>query len=99
MTSSLLTVTPLTVDSVREVFKNTSNLRRLCIYYLNIPHYKSSDAAATAAEYYVNHSRVYRRWRWIIWGLDQIGDTALADSIMSCAEPSTGMWSVYMNDI
>ena len=97
MTPSLLTVTPLTVDSVREVFKNTSNLSLLCSC-LNIPRDKWSDAAA-AAEYYVNHSRVYRRWRWIIWGLDKIGDTALADSIMSCVEPNTGMWSVYMNDI
>ena len=97
MTSSLLTVTPLTVDSVREVFKNTCDLSLLCIY-LGIPHYKSSDAA-TAAEYYVNHSRVHRRGTRIIWDLDEIGDTALADSIMSCAEPSTGMWSVYMNDI
>ena len=97
MTSSLLTVTPLTVDSVREVFKNTSDLRKLCLC-LDIPHDKRSDAA-TAAEYYVNHSSVYRRGREIIWYLDLIGDTALADSIMSCAEPSTGMWSVYMNDI
>ena len=97
MTSSLLTVTPLTVDSVREVFKNTSNLSLLCSC-LYIPLDKRSDAA-TAAEYYVNHSRQYRRWRGIIWYLDVIGDTALADSIMSCAEPSTGMWSVYMNDI
>ena len=97
MTSSLLTVTPLTVDSVREVFKNTSDLSTL-YFYLNIPRDKKSDAA-TAAEYYVNHSRVYRRGRRIIWGLDEIDDTALADSIMSCAEPSTGMWSVYMNDI
>ena len=97
MTSSLLTVTPLTVDSVREVFKNTSDLITL-YFYLNIPRDKSSDAA-TAAEYYVNHSRKHSKGRRIIWGLDQIGDTALADSIMSCAEPSTGMWSVYMNDI
>ena len=97
MTSSLLTVTPLTVDSLREVFKNTSNLNLLCIF-LDIPEDKSSDAA-TAAEYYVNHSSVYRRGRQIIWRLDHIGDTALADSIMSCAEPSTGMLSVYMNDI
>ena len=97
MTSSLLTVTPLTVDSVREVFKNTSHLNRLCAY-LGIPYDKWSDAA-TAAEYYVNHSRVYRRGRQIIWYLDMIGDTALADSIMSCVEPNTGMWSGYMNDI
>ena len=97
MTSSLLTVTPLTVDSVREVFKNTSDLNML-YFYLNIPDDKSSDAA-TAAEYYVNHSRKYMRGRWIIWCLDKIGDTTLADSVMSCAEPSTGMWSVYMNDI
>ena len=97
MTSSLLTVTPLTVDSVREVFKNTSNLNML-YFYLDIPLDKWSDAA-TAAEYYVNHSKVHTRGRWIIWGLDQIGDTALADSIMSCTESSTGMWSVYMNNI
>ena len=97
MTSSLLTVTPLTVDSVREVFKNTSNLSLLCAYLI-IPNDKWSDAA-TAAEYYVNHSRVYRRGSRIILGLDVIGDTVLADSIMSCAEPNTGMWSGYMNDI
>ena len=97
MTSSLLTVTPLTVDSVREVFKNTSNLRGLC-YWLSIPGDKRSDAA-TAAEYYVNHSKMYMRGREIILCLDMIGDAALADSIMSCAEPSTGMWSVDMNDI
>ena len=97
MTSSLLTVTPLTVDSVREVFKNTSNLSSL-YFNLNIPPDKSSDAA-TAAEYYVNHNKTYRRGREIVWGLDMIGDTALADPIMSCAEPSTGMCSVYMNGI
>ena len=97
MTSSLLTVTPLTVDSVTEVFKNTRSLS-LLFSVINSPCDKWSDAAA-AAEYYVNHSRVYRRGRRIIWGLDGIGDTALADSIMSCAEPGTGMWSVYMNDI
>ena len=85
------------MDSVREVFKNTSDLSLLCAYLI-IPLDKWSDAA-TAAEYYVNHSRKYRRGRRIIWGLDEIGDTALADSIMSCVEPSTGMWSVYMNDI
>ena len=85
------------MDSVREVFKNTSDLSWLCLC-LDIPDDKRSDAA-TAAEYYVNHSRVHTRGRWIIWHLDQIGDTALADSIMSCTEPSTGMWSVYMNDI
>ena len=97
MTSSLLTVTPLTVDSVREVFKNTSDLRTL-YFYLDIPDDKKSDAA-TAAEYYVNHSKEYWKGREIIWYLDEIGDTALADTIMSCAEPSTGMWSVYMNDM
>ena len=97
MTSSPLTVTPLTVDSVKEVFKNTRFLNGLHSW-LSIPHDKRSDVA-TAAEYYVNHSRVYRRGRQIIWCLDQIGDTVLADSIMSCAEPSTGMLSVYMNDI
>ena len=85
------------MDSVREVFKNTSDLNLVCAY-LDIPDDKRSDAA-TAAEYYVNHSSVYSRGREIIWGLDVIGDTALADSIMSCAEPSTGMLSVYMNDI
>ena len=89
MTSSLITVVPLTVDSVKGVMKKTRRFRGLCTW-LGIPDDKRSSAA-TVAEYYVNHSREYRRGRRIIWSLDWIGDIALADSIMSWAEPSTGM--------
>ena len=93
MSSSLLTVVPITVENVRSVLEKTSNLKRLC-GYLDIPANKR-DAAATAADYFVNHATQYRSWKRIIWGLDCIDDTDVAESIMENAEPSAGVWTVY----
>ena len=70
MSSSLLTVVPITVENVRPVLEKTS-----------IPVNKCDDAA-TAADYFVNHVTQYKSWKWIIWMLDDIGDTDVADSIM-----------------
>ena len=89
MLSSLLTVVPLSVDKVQALFEKTNNLARLC-RYLEIPHDKCGDAA-TAAEYYVNNDTGRRGWRWLIWFLDSIGDTDLANSIMEYAEPPEGV--------
>ena len=92
--SSLLTVTPFTMDNVRLIFEKTRNLQELCvnlgIYHL-IPRDKRGDAAA-AAEFCVTQRR---NWRRIIWNLDGIGDTALAESIMDRAEPPAGVWCVH----
>ena len=80
---------------MQEVFEKTSDREKLCSYWLEIPDDKCGDAA-TAANYFVNHDTGYRRWRWIIWFLDSIGDTALADSLMDRAEPHAGVWIVFM---
>ena len=89
MLSSLLTVVPLSVDKVQALFEKTSQLARLCSN-LGIPRKKRGDAA-TAAEYYVNNDTGCRGWRWLIWHLDYIGDTDLANSIMEYAEPPEGV--------
>ena len=89
MLSSLLTVVPLSVDKVQALFEKTRDLARLC-NGLGIPYYKRGDAA-TAAEYYINNDTRYRGWRWLIWWLDIIGDTDLANSIMEYAEPPEGV--------
>ena len=89
MLSSLLTVVPLSVDKVQALFEKTSDLAGLCSY-LHIPRDKRGDAA-TAAEYYVNNDTGKRGWRWLIWFLDHIGDTDLANSIMEYAEPPEGV--------
>lgn len=95
--SSLLTVIPLTADNVRDIFEKTSNLKKLCGFsLLNIPHDKCGNAA-TAAEWFVNHTSVKKTWRWMIYCLDFIGDTALADSIMDRAEPPAGVEGVSLD--
>ena len=80
---------PITVENVRPVLEKTSNLNALC-ELLNIPA-KKRDDAVTAAEYFVNYVTQYRRWKWIIWVLDCVGDTDVAESIMENAEPSAGV--------
>ena len=34
----------------------------------------------------------YANWRCVIWGLDECGDTAIADEIRNFAEPITGKY-------
>ena len=93
MSSSLLTVVPFTVENVRPILEKTSNLDRLCPL-LGIPDNKCDDAA-TAADYFVNHATQRKSWKMIIYWLDHIGDTDVAESIMENAEPSAGVWTVY----
>ena len=87
----LLTAPHLSRDGLRNVFMNvnTSNLSLLCIW-LNIPDDKSNDAITAADHYY--QSTQPRKVRELIFSLDRIGDTALADSVMDCAEPPAGMY-------
>ena len=68
---------------------NTRYLSELC-NWLSIPHDKSNDAI-TAADHYYQSTRP-RKVRWLIYQLDMIRDTALADSVMDCAEPPAGMY-------
>ena len=68
---------------------NISNLWGLCIK-LSIPDDKRNDAITAADHYY--HSTLPRKVRDLIYWLDVIGDTALADSVMDYAEPPAGMY-------
>ena len=86
MSSSLLTALPLSEGHLKNVFQNTSDLGRLCSW-LNIPDDKRT--AAGAVEYY-RRSTQPRKGRKMVFWLDHIGDTALADSVMECAEPPAG---------
>ena len=86
MSSSLLTALPLSEGHLKNVFENTRSLRGLCSH-LNIPDDKWT--AAGAVEYY-RQSTQPRKGREMVWCLDRIGDTALADSVMECAEPPAG---------
>ena len=90
MSSSLLTAPPLTPEKVRYVFDNTSDLGYLCSG-LNIPDDKSNNAIS-AAEHFMRSTEPMKV-REMIWSLDWYGDTALADTVMECAEPPAGMYN------
>ncbi|CAI8053879.1 hypothetical protein GBAR_LOCUS29437, partial [Geodia barretti] len=74
---------PPSKAALRKVFENTSNLSDLCIY-LSIPDDKWD--VDSAVEYYVQSTDPMKMRKMIFW-LDVIGDTALADSLMEYAEP------------
>ena len=82
----LLTAPHLSRERLKNMFMNTSDLRRLCLF-LSIPLDKRNDAAD---HYY--QSTLPRKVRELIFCLDVIGDIALADSVMDCAEPPAGMY-------
>lgn len=71
---------------LRHVFVNTSDLDRLCDQ-LMIPENKRD--IDSAVEYYT-YTTLPRKMRKMIFRLDMIGDTALADSVMSCSEAPAG---------
>ena len=85
----LLTAPHLSRERLRNVFMNTSDLSRLCIC-LSIPDDKWNDAITAADHCY--QSTLPRKVRRLIYWLDDIRDTALADSVMDCAEPPAGMY-------
>lgn len=90
MSSSLLTALPLSEAHLKNVFENTRNLGNLCSW-LRIP--RDKRTAASAAEHYKKSTEPRKGRRMVFW-LDWNGDTALADSVMECAEPPAG--KVYM---
>ena len=69
------------------MFENTSHLSGMC-FGLVIPGDRRD--VTSAAEYYSKSSDP-RKIRKMIWRLDQMGDTALADSMMEYAEPPAGI--------
>ena len=94
MSSSLPTALPLTPEKARYIFENTSNLGSLCIY-LDIPDDKRNNAAS-ASEHFIQSTQPMKI-RKMIWCLDWDRDTALADTVMECAEPPTGIYIVYVH--
>ena len=72
------------------MFKNTSDLGDLCAY-LFIPRDKWD--VDSAVEYYIQSTHP-RKMREMIWNLDMMGNTGLADSLMEYAEPPAGMATV-----
>ena len=88
MSSSLPTALPLTPEKARYVFENSS-LVYLCSC-LNIPDDKSNNAAS-ASEHFTQSTKPMKG-REMVFYLDWNGDTALADTVMECAEPPAGMY-------
>ena len=90
MSLSFLAALPPSKAALRKVFENTSRLRRLC-GWLSIPDDKRD--VDSAVENYVQ-STDPMKMREMIFRLDRIGDTALADSLMEYAEPPAGMATI-----
>ena len=78
---------PLNVHNVASVFSTTANL--LLAIYLGIPDDKRTNPL-TAAEWWMSNGQ-NRRWRYIIYLLDLVGDTAIADELMPYSEPPSGV--------
>ena len=87
--SSLSTVLPLTPEKVRNIFENTRSLNNLCID-LNIPVDKRNNTASVS-DHFIQSTLPMKVRKMVFW-LDNYGDTALADTVMECAEPPAGMY-------
>ena len=83
----LLTAPPPSVAILRNIFKNTTDLDLLC-NLLFIPYNKRD--VDSAVEYFARSTDPVKM-RMMIYYLDFIGDTALAESVMDYAEPPAGM--------
>ena len=94
MSSSLLTALPLSEGHLKNVFENTRDLSYLCSD-LHIPPDKRTPG--DAVEYCIRSTQP-KKGRKMVFYLDVIGDTALADSVMECAEPPAGMCIFYRKE-
>ena len=83
----LLTAPPPSKVVLSNVFKNTADLNKLCSYF-TIPDDKRD--VDSAVEYFARSTDPVKM-RKMIFKLDDIGDTALAESVMDYAEPPAGM--------
>ena len=81
------TALPASKAKLRNVFQSTRDLSRLRSH-LHIPDNKRD---IESAEYYAQSSDP-RKMRNLIFQLDEMGDTALADSVMEYAEPPAGIY-------
>ena len=91
---SLLTALPPSKATLRNVFVNTSDFsghNGLCDQF-HIPHNKRD--VDSAVEYFAQDTD-QMKMRKMIFSLDAMRDTALADSVMEFAEPPAGMATQY----
>ena len=89
MSLSFFAALPPSKATLRKVFENTRNLIGLCTL-LSIPDERDVDSAV---ECYVQSTDPMKMRNMIFW-LDWIGDTVLADSLMEYAEPPAGMATI-----
>ena len=84
MIISLLTA----LDDIKSAFTNTKDLNKLC-FYLSVPQDKRN--AVDALKFFLkwNHPRKVRK---LVFYLDYIGDTTLANSVMNYAELPSGIY-------
>ena len=90
MSLSFLAALPPSKAALRKVFENTSDLSLLCNCFF-IPRDKWD--VDSAVECYVQSTDPIKMRKMIFW-LDRIGDTVLADSLMEYAEPPAGMATI-----
>ena len=79
---------PLTPKQLKNIFEKSEDLYTLCVR-LKIPEDKRKDAES-ATQFY-NQSKALRKARRLIYCLDKMGETDLAETVMECAEPPAGM--------
>ena len=90
MSSSLPAALAPAKEHVKNAFQNTSDLTYLCSG-LDIPDDKWNVSSAVE---YCTQSTDPRKGRKMVYWLDMIGDTALADTVMECAEPPAGVYAM-----
>ena len=86
--SSFPTALPLTPEKAINVFENTRYLNNL-YSDLNIP-YSKRENVVSAAEHFMQSTEPMKV-RKMIFYLEWYEDTALADTVMECAEPPAGI--------
>ena len=85
-----LAVLSLTVENVANIFRKVKQITTFYrMYRNNIPPEKQVEPT-TAAVWWLEHS-TDRRWRRIIYNLDQTGETDIADELIPFAESPIGM--------
>ena len=87
-------VLPLTRENIETVFKTGVLTVKGDMYYsfgqyLGIPDVYRTNPL-TAAEWWIRNSKE-KRWRSIIYNLDMVGQTAIADELMPYSEPPSGV--------
>ena len=88
MTLFLPIALPLTPAQLKNIFEKSEDLWTLCAH-LKIPNNKRNDAKSARESY--SQSEAPRKARRLIYCLDKIGETDLAETVMECAEPPAGM--------